>query len=105
MHRGRLPRLLFILLVLRGGIEDGLNHYVFPIAIQINKGRKFALAPLYLESLYARLDKRIQNITREVQRHDVVTHADSSFLQMFFGKDFVCWLINQSSLSRWSQRK
>lgn len=34
--------------VLPSGPEDGLNHFVFLIAIQIVEGAKSALAPLFL---------------------------------------------------------
>lgn len=46
--------------------EDGLNQHVFPLAIIIAKGIKFALDPLFLGSLYVRLDECIGNITRLV---------------------------------------
>lgn len=49
----------------------------------IAKGIKFVLVPLYLGPLYARMDECAGNITREVGRYDVVTHAHSSFLQVF----------------------
>lgn len=42
--------------VLLSGPVDGLHQYVFPLSIQIAKGVRFALSPLYLGSLYAQLD-------------------------------------------------
>lgn len=35
--------------------EDGLHSYVFPLAVLLAKGKRLALVPLYLGSLYARL--------------------------------------------------
>lgn len=41
--------------VLPSGPEDGLNSYVFLLAILLAKGEKLALAMIYLGSLYTRL--------------------------------------------------
>lgn len=43
----------------------------------------FALAPVYLGSLYERLDECARNITRAVNKYNVVTLVDSSFLEVF----------------------
>lgn len=56
----------------------GLNNYIFPLAVPISKGVRFALAPLYPGSLYARLDECARNVTQAMGRYDVVTHTDSS---------------------------
>lgn len=53
------------------------STYIFALAIQIAKRVKLALAPLLLGSLYTMLVECIGNI------NDVVTRADSSFLQMY----------------------
>lgn len=58
------------------GLENVLNPYVFPLAIVIAKGVQF---PLYLGSLYARLDKCVDNVVWSM-RYDVVTHPLSCFL-------------------------
>lgn len=38
-------------------LEDSLNQFVFPLVIQIAKGTNFTLVPLYLATLYVRLDE------------------------------------------------
>lgn len=35
--------------------EDGIHPFVFMMAIVLAKGERFALAPIYLGSLYVRL--------------------------------------------------
>lgn len=54
-------------------IEDGLNQYVFPLAIRLAKGERFALAPIYLGSLCYRLDECVRNIC---EVHRVLTRSD-----------------------------
>lgn len=44
--------------------------------------------PVYLGSLYERLDECVNNIVCSVGRYDVVTHADTIFLQMFLWERF-----------------
>lgn len=67
--------------ILPRGQEDGLNNYVFPLAILLAKGERLALTPTYLGSLYAR--QCIANIAGSLGRYDVVAHANSSFLHTF----------------------
>lgn len=73
--------------VLPRSLEDGLNSYVFPLAILLAKGENLPLASLYLGSLYARL-MCLGNVTRLMGRYDVVTHVDFSFLHMFIWEHF-----------------
>lgn len=68
--------------------QDGLQSYVFALAVMLVKRKRFALATLYLGSLYARLDKCLHNIFRSVSRYDVVLYSDASFLQMFLWERF-----------------
>ncbi|KAK9280620.1 hypothetical protein L1049_014315 [Liquidambar formosana] len=42
--------------VLEGAPEDGVNAWVFPLTIKITKGEQFALAPVFLGSLYRHID-------------------------------------------------
>lgn len=42
---------------LPSGPEDGINHYIFPLAIRLARGEKLALAPVFLGSLSYRLDE------------------------------------------------
>ncbi|KAA8541040.1 hypothetical protein F0562_025003 [Nyssa sinensis] len=37
-------------------LEDGINSRVFPLAVKLSQGYNFALGPLFLRSLYWRLD-------------------------------------------------
>lgn len=68
--------------VLPSGREDGLNPYVFPLAIKLAKGERLALAPVYIGSLF-RLDECVGNIVKSVGRFHLVTHVDPAFLQLF----------------------
>lgn len=68
--------------VLPSGPEDGLNPYVFPLAIRLAKGERLALASIYFGSLFYRLDECIKNIVKSIGRYHVVTHA-TAFLQLF----------------------
>lgn len=52
---------------LPSGLEDDIKAYVFPLAIRLTKGKNLPLGPLYLGSLYARLDECAENITRSVR--------------------------------------
>lgn len=59
------------------GAEDGLNLYVFSLAILIVKGVQFAIAPLYLGPPYSRLEECGGNC-EVLERYNVVT--SSAFL-------------------------
>lgn len=48
--------------VLPSGPKDDINYYVFPLAIRLAKGEKVALAPIFLGSLYYRLDECVQSL-------------------------------------------
>lgn len=65
------------------GPEDEINPFGFPLAIILAKGKRLALAPIYLSSLYARLDKCVNNVARSVGRYEVVPHRDVELLQIF----------------------
>lgn len=47
------------------------------------KVERMALASIYLRSLYARLEECVANVIEPLGHYDVVTHVNSSFLQMF----------------------
>lgn len=47
--------------VLLSGPEDGIHPYVFPLAIKLAKGERLALVPIFLGSLFYRLDECVQN--------------------------------------------
>lgn len=68
--------------------EDSLNSYVFPLAIRLVKGERIVFAPIYLRSLFYRLDECVSNITRSTGRLYVVTLVDTLFLQLFLWEWF-----------------
>lgn len=70
------------------GPEDGPNAYVCPLAIRLARGDRRALASIYLGSLFYRLDQCVDNIMRSIDRFYVVTHADTSCLQLFLWEQF-----------------
>lgn len=61
---------LIILVVLLSAPEDGLTSFVFPSVIPLAKGRRLALALLYLGSLFHRLNQCANNIVRYIGRYD-----------------------------------
>lgn len=56
--------------------------------IHFMKGGRLALAPLYLGQLYHMLDESVSKIIESVRRYNVVTHADTRFLQIFSWERF-----------------
>lgn len=60
-----------------------LNPYVFPLAILIMKGVQFTLPPLCLGLLDVLIGECIDNIVWAMECYNVITHADSDFLQVF----------------------
>lgn len=58
--------------------KDGINSYVFPLAIRLVKGIKLPLRPL----MYAGLDDS-ENIPHSMGRYNVVTYTNNSFFQIF----------------------
>lgn len=68
--------------------EDGLNTSVFPLAILLVKGKRLALALLYLGSLFYRLNECLKNIVWSVEHYNVVTYTDIEFIQMFIRETF-----------------
>lgn len=64
--------------VLPSSPEDDINSSIFLMAIHLVKAEKLALGPIYLESLYTRLDKCINNILYCVGRCD-----NTCFMQIF----------------------
>lgn len=53
--------------------EDGLHNYVFPSHVLLAKGSRLALVPLYLGSLYARLEECSRSIFKSFGQYDVVS--------------------------------
>lgn len=61
--------MLAIVICLPSDPKDGLNPYIFLLDNLIVRGVQFALALLYLGSLYAQLDEYMGKIVREVGRY------------------------------------
>lgn len=74
--------------VLPSGPEDGINAFVFPLAIRLARGEKVALAPIFLRSLFYRLDECIESLVRSMGRYTVASYAQTAFLQMFLWERF-----------------
>lgn len=74
--------------ILPSCLKYGSNAYVFPLAIQLAKGESLAFVPLYLGSLFFELDEVVQNLVLSIGCYHVVTHADTSFLNMFIWEQF-----------------
>lgn len=72
--------------MLPSGPKDGLNSFV--LAILLTNRERLALVLIYLWLLYSRLDDCVSNIVRVFGRYNKVTHADTSFLQMFLLEHF-----------------
>lgn len=79
----------FSWLVLSSGPEARLNIYVFPLAIHLTKGERLAIAPIYLGSLFSKLDECVANTASLVGQYYVVIHADTSFYKYLCGIDLV----------------
>lgn len=61
--------MLAIVICLPSDPKDRLNPYIFLLDNLIVRGVQFALALLYLGSLYAQLDEYMGKIVREVGRY------------------------------------
>ncbi|XP_017969960.1 PREDICTED: uncharacterized protein LOC18608829 [Theobroma cacao] len=90
-HKYELVALIIFWLarhVLQGCPDDGISSVVVPLAIKIIKGIRFPLAPLYLGSLYKRLDLYQLKIIESAGRYKVLTYVDVSFIQMCLWERF-----------------
>lgn len=74
--------------VLPSGPEDGINSFVFPLAIRLAKGEKIALGPIFLGSLFYRLDECVRSLVRSRGRYTVTSYGQTAFLQLFLWKRF-----------------
>lgn len=74
--------------ILPSGPEDGIHPYVFFLAVKLAKGEKLSLAPIFLSSLFYRLDECVHNLSKFMGRYNVVSYANSAFLQLFLWERF-----------------
>lgn len=109
MHGGGTPSLLVIFVCLARWTDGRIHQFVFSLAIQVVKGGKPALAPLYLGTLCARLNKYVQNITKfirkiteSIRRYNVLTHVNEFFVDVSMGVPFTS--SRASSVSHCSHR-
>lgn len=68
--------------------DDGLNPFVFRMAVLLAQKKPVALGPWFLGSLYKRLDECGRNIARSVGRFDVVCYVEANFLQLYLWERF-----------------
>lgn len=68
------------------GRADGINPYVSPLAIRLVRGEKLAMTPIFLGSLFFRLDECVQNLLKSMGRYTVVSYA--TFFQLFLWERF-----------------
>ncbi|XP_017970371.1 PREDICTED: uncharacterized protein LOC108660633 [Theobroma cacao] len=68
--------------------DDGISSSIIPYAIKIAKGMSFPLAPLYLGSLYRRLDLYHSKTAESVGRYRVLTYVDVFFIHMCLWERF-----------------
>lgn len=62
---------------------DGLYSCLFLLLVLFVGENKLALAPLYLGSLYTRMDEGLPFIVKSLGWHNFVTYVDAYFLQMY----------------------
>lgn len=74
--------------VLSSGPQDGLNAYVFPLALLLARGERLALVLICLGSLLVMPQVRVVNNVCSVGRYDVVAQIETSFLQMFLCEQY-----------------
>lgn len=80
-------------------LDDGLNPFLFPLAVLLAQKKPIALGSWFLGSLFVRLDECGRHITRLVGRHDVICYVEVNFLQLFLREWFVLLVQSRSSSS------
>ncbi|XP_059670028.1 uncharacterized protein LOC132315694 [Cornus florida] len=74
--------------IFEGKPEDGINERVFPLAAALSCGRALPLAPMFLGTLYYRLDMLKEDWARSLGRYEVTTYVSCSFLTLFLYERF-----------------
>ncbi|OMO93094.1 hypothetical protein CCACVL1_06638 [Corchorus capsularis] len=74
--------------VFPGNPEKGISAMLIPLAIHISKGLQLPLGPLYLGSLYTRLDLLHEKIKTSMGAFEVVAFLDLPFIQMCLWERF-----------------
>lgn len=58
------------------------NHLFSSIATFLTNVESLALAPIYLRSLYTRLNEFVNKVVNTVKRYDILTYLVTRFLQI-----------------------
>ncbi|QHN78999.1 PMD domain-containing protein [Arachis hypogaea] len=74
--------------VFLGPVDECVSHGVFLLACLISRGERLPLAPMYLDSLYTRLDQFSQQLKIAHGRFPVLSFIDEIFLQLFLFERF-----------------
>lgn len=67
---------------------DGLNPFVFPVAVLLAQKKPVALRLWFLGSLFKSLDECGRHIVRSVGCYEVICYAEVNFLQLFLWERF-----------------
>jgi hypothetical protein len=60
-----------------------MSTHMFPLAIQLARGRRLCLGPFFLGSLYRRLDEYHEHMQDSFGRYSLTVRVDLAFLQLF----------------------
>ncbi|XP_059670027.1 uncharacterized protein LOC132315693 [Cornus florida] len=74
--------------IFEGKPDGAINQRVFPLAAVLSRGRTLPLAPMFLGTLYYRLDMLKQDCARSLGRYEVTTYVSCSFLTLFLFERF-----------------
>lgn len=86
---GSFLRILAVLLCLPQPPDDGLNPFVFPVAVLLAQKKPIALRLWFRGSLFARLDECGRHIAPSIGRYNVICYAEVKFLQVYLWERFV----------------
>ncbi|XP_059624660.1 uncharacterized protein LOC132267522 [Cornus florida] len=74
--------------IFEGKPEVGINQRVYPLAVALSRGHALPLAPMFLGTLYYRLDMIKEDWARSLGRYEVTTYVSCSFLTLFLYERF-----------------
>ncbi|KAG5552148.1 hypothetical protein RHGRI_010300 [Rhododendron griersonianum] len=81
---------------------EGPNHTVFPLTVSLARGDFVPLGPLFLGSLFHRLDQVHADTERSLGRYDTVSVVHTQFLMAFYFEHFSSLAPSPVDLS-WSE--
>lgn len=85
--------------ILEGAPKDGVDPSMFDIAAYLATGLSVTLGPLFLGTLYRRLDMYQVGAEKLKGWYDVISYVLTSFLQMFLYERFLGLLLDRWILS------